>query len=126
MMDHTKAIISIDACYNLDVYVSASKKKCALRLISSNVYFLTIVPNLDSKLKYKIFRVMISSRGYVVIQARSANSVAGKNAFLVYSINGENIINKECDEFINAVTFDQLQYCLVHFYIQEIDYWRNK
>lgn len=113
-MNHTKAVVSIDACYGLDIYVSASKKECAIRLISSDMYFLTIAPDLDPKLRYEIFRVMISARGYIIIQAKSAHSVAGKNIFMVYSINGENIVNKECNEFINAAMLDQLQYSLVN------------
>eukprot|EP00826_Nyctotherus_ovalis_P064835 TRINITY_DN9518_c0_g1_i3.p1 TRINITY_DN9518_c0_g1~~TRINITY_DN9518_c0_g1_i3.p1 ORF type:complete len:120 (-),score=10.40 TRINITY_DN9518_c0_g1_i3:381-740(-) len=114
MMNHTKAVVSIDACYDLDVYVSASKKEYTIRLISSNIHFLTVVPDLDPKLRYEIFRVIISARGYIIIQAKSAHSVAGKNIFMVYSINGENIVNKECNEFVNATMLDKLQYSLVN------------
>ena len=114
MIDHHDPIISIYACYELDLYASATKHTCVLRVMSTNYYFRTIIPDLQSKLRYKIFRVVLSLRGYAIFQLRSAFSSYGKDALVIYSIHGERIVSKELDESINTFILDRFQYFIVN------------
>ena len=106
-------MVSINACYELDLYASITKQECVLRVMSTNKYFLKIIPQFKLKISYKLFRVMVSLRGYIILQARSSFISYGHDLFTVYSMNGEQLIVKELDELINAVVFDQYQYFIV-------------
>ncbi len=116
MTDHNDAVVSIDANYELDLYASASKFACVLRVMSTNRYFLTISPELSRKVKYRIFKILLSSRGYIVIQARSVFATYEKDMLVVYSINGEKIATRELEEFLNAMILDQTQYFVVFWH----------
>ena len=114
MTDHNDSIISVDSSYELDIYATASTTSCVLRIMSTNRYFLTIKPQLDFVVKYKIFKIMLSFRGYLIIQARTAFATLEKDLLMVYSINGELIAQKEVDESLNAIIFDHNQYFIVY------------
>ena len=91
MTDHYEPIISIDSSFDLDMYVTASNYSCILRVASTHKYFLTITPDLNpvsSNVKYRIYKVLISPRGYVIIQAKSLFKAYNKDMMLVYTING--------------------------------------
>ena len=111
--DHDSSIISIDANFDIDLYVSGSANSCIIRVISTNRYFKTISPNLFDVAEYSIFKVMISARGYIVIQERSTFSNYEHDKLIVYSINGEKIAERKLDEYINGLLFDQTQYFIV-------------
>ena len=113
MTDHYDAIISIDSSYELDLYVSASKSICVLRISSTKQYFLSITPDFNSKIKYNIFKVLLSGRGYLIVQARSALKIYKKDMILVYTINGEEVSRLILDELINSILFDMHQYFIV-------------
>lgn len=113
MTDHYDAIISIDSSYELDLYVSASKTFCVLRVSSTNQYFLTIAPSFASKPRYHIFKVLLSARGYLIVQARSSLSTHKKDAFVVYTVNGEEVARLGVEELVNSVLLDVHQYYIV-------------
>lgn len=115
MTDHYEAIVSIDSSFALDLYVSASRASCVLRIASTNRYFLTITPELSLKVKYGIFKVLLSARGYLIVQARSEFKTYDKDMLLVYSLNGEKIAQLELEEHLNAILFDPHQYFIVPY-----------
>ncbi len=115
MTDHSDTIVSLDANSEVDLYASASRAGCVLRVASDNCYFLTIVPEVvsKSKVKFSIFRVLLSARGYVVFHMRSDYKTYVHDMLVVYSINGEKIAQCELDETVNAVLIDPLHYFIV-------------
>ena len=113
MTDHNEQIISIDSNYELDLYASASKHSCILRIISTNRYFLEIIPELVFAIKYKIFKIVFSFRGYLIIQARTAYETLEKDMLIVYSINGEKVAQLEVEESLNSILFDPTNYFIV-------------
>jgi len=115
MTDHYGTILTIDSSYELDLYVSASRFSCVLRVASTNRYLLTIKPELSLKVKYGIFKVLLSARGYLIIQARSEFKTYEKDMILVYSINGEKVAELELEEHVNAILFDPHQYYIVNY-----------
>jgi len=112
-MDHNDDVISMNSSYELDLYVTATRVSYVLRVASTNEHFLTVHPNLSSNVKYSIFRVMLSARGYVVIQARSQFKAYGKDMLLTYTINGEEVCRVELEEVINDLLFDIHEYFIV-------------
>ncbi len=118
MTDHNDAIVSLDANSELDLYASASKTSCVLRVASNNRYFLTIQPELSLKVKYEVFRVLLSSRGYVIFHARSAFKTYERDMLIVYSINGEKVAQRELDEYVNAILLDPHGYFVVLLFMQ--------
>lgn len=126
MTDHNEQIVSVDSSYELDIYATSSCSSCVLRIMSTNRYFLTIKPQLDFVVKYKIYKIMLSLRGYLVIQARTAFTTLEKDLLIVYSINGELVAQKEVDETLNAILFDNSQYFIVFFSNHwPLDHWRD-
>lgn len=121
MASHAETVVSIDACHELDLYASATRRECVLRTMSTNCYFRTVFLSLPSKPDSKVFRVLLSSRGYVVVQARSGFTMYGRDTFVVYSVNGERVAMKELDELVNAVLFDQYKYFIVSVW-KRVDY----
>ena len=115
MTDHCDSIVSISSSYDMDLYTSGSNFSCVLRNISNNEYFLTITPELTLTVKYRIYRVILSQRGYVIIQARSLFKTFYKDMLLVYTINGELVIRKELEELINDIILDKYGYYIVNF-----------
>ena len=106
-------MLTIDANYGLDLYVSGSKCSCVLRVISTNCYFLTIAPKLGLKVNYRIYKVLLSVRGYLIIQCKSELKTYERDMLLVYGINGDLVALKELDEFLNDIFFDTHQYFIV-------------
>eukprot|EP00826_Nyctotherus_ovalis_P045150 TRINITY_DN4959_c0_g2_i1.p1 TRINITY_DN4959_c0_g2~~TRINITY_DN4959_c0_g2_i1.p1 ORF type:complete len:154 (+),score=34.16 TRINITY_DN4959_c0_g2_i1:25-462(+) len=102
-----------DSSYPLDLYVSASTNSCVLRVASTNQHFLKLVPQLDPHIEYKIFKVLLSVRGYLVVQARNKLALCKQDLLLVFSINGEEIARTQVNEFINAILLDPYQYFIV-------------
>ena len=115
MADHSNPIVSIDSNYALDLYVSASTTMCVLRVASTNQYFLKIIPQIDLKVEYKLFKVLLSARGYLVIQARSKFVPCRWDMILVISINGEEVSRIKLNECINDIVFDVYHYHIVTF-----------
>lgn len=72
-----------------------------------------MVPGLSLGVKYNIFKVVLSARGYLVVQARTAFSTYEEDMLIVYSINGEKVAEQKLDEFVNAMLFDPTEYYLV-------------
>jgi len=105
--------VSIDTNYECDLYVSASKNTCVLRTTSTNKYFKTITPEFPSKGKYKIFKVLLSPRGYLVIQGRNTIKYNEVDILQTYSINGEKIAEKCLEEYLNAILLDNLGYFII-------------
>lgn len=112
-MNHDDPIITIDSSYALDLCVSACKSTCVLRVASTNHHFLTITPKLALKVSYRIYKVLLSARGYLVVQSKSELRTYNKDMISVYSVNGDLVALKELDEFINDVFFDPHQYFIV-------------
>ena len=110
-------VISIDANYEMDLFVSASKTKCTLRVISTMSFFRTIKPKLTGS--YQIYKVLLSARGYIVLQLRSYIEQCNVDIIQCYSINGEFVAETKLDENVNAILFDKTQYFLV-IYIKKI------
>ena len=119
MADHSDPIVSISSSYELDLYASASQSSCVLRIISTCRYFLTINPELTTKVTYRIFKVLLSAKGYVIIQARCTYQTFEKDMLIVYSINGEKIAQRELDEFVNGILLDSLQYHIVKIFLND-------
>ena len=97
------------------MYVSASNFACVIRLMSTNKYLLTIKPELSFSVKYRIYRVMLSPRGYLIIQARSLFKTFNKDMLLIYTINGEEVAKLELDECVNDMVLDKHGYYLVYY-----------
>lgn len=104
-------IVSINANYEMDLFVSASRTKCILRVISTMYLFRAIKPKLTGN--YAIFKVLLSARGYLVIQLRSYGELNNIDIIQCYSINGELVAETKFEENINAILFDKTQYFLV-------------
>ena len=113
MTDHNEPVVSIDSSNNLDMYISASSVSCVLRISSNNKLIGKIIPDLSKSLNYFIYRVMLSSRGYIIIQARSAFKTYNKDMIVVYTINGEKVNSFEVDELINDMVLDRSEYFIV-------------
>ena len=128
MADHNDPVASLDANTELDLYASASRTCCVLRVASNDGYFLTIVPELAGKVRYSIFKVLLSARGYVIIHARSVYKTYERDMLMVYSVNGEKIVQKELDEFVNAILMDPHHYFIVRMGDGEVavDYRRKR
>ncbi len=104
-------MVSLAASYGLDLYASASSASLCLRVVSTNRYFRTISPELSSGgVRYGIFKIVVSSRGYVVVQART---LCDQDLLVVYSINGARIAAQRLDEFLNAMILDPTEYYVV-------------
>ncbi len=89
-----------------------------LRVGCTNRFFRKIVPGLvDCKVRFGIYRLLLSARGYVVIQARCPATAYDNDIFFVYSINGELIARKKVTQQINAIIFDSMQYHIVNIFI---------
>lgn len=113
MTDHDGPVVSIDSSHPLDLYVSASATTCALRVASTNRGFLHFAPQLDAHVDYRIFKVLLSARGYLVVQARNQLALCTLDLLLVLSLNGEEVARTQVNEFINAIVFDPYQYFIV-------------
>jgi len=95
------------------MFVTASDKKCSLRVLSTGKHHLKIKSTLDDK--YKIFSVLLSSRGYLVICSRAyikSERSYTKDVIEVFSINGEKIIQRATEGNLNALLFDETGYYL--------------
>jgi len=116
MTDHYDPIVSIDSNTETGLYASASNNSCVLRVSSNNKYFLTIKPEFPNNVKYRIYRVLISPRGYLIIQARSLFKGYDKDMVIVYTINGEEVCRRELDECVNDMLLDTYGYHIVNYY----------
>ncbi len=108
-------MVCLTSNYDLDLYASASASVCILRIMSTNAYFQTIKPVLREEHPYRIFKLLLSSRGYLVIQEKCLHHNCHKDMLLVYSINGERIHELCLYESINAMFFDSTHYFIVLF-----------
>jgi len=113
MNDFSETVISIDSNYELDLYAAACKTSVIIRVMSTNRYLLTIEPELNAKLRHKIYRVLLSARGYLLIHTRSEFSGYENDGLHVWSINGEFIGNIEFGEIVNDILLDQYGYNIV-------------
>ena len=116
-------MVSIASSFGLDLYVSASSDSICTRVSSTNRYFCAIVPELSRAMKYSIFKILMSARGYIVIQARTAFCACEPDMLVVYSINGAKIAEQKMDEFLNAMLMDPTEYFVVY---ERNQLWGNR
>jgi len=65
-------------------------------------------------LAYNIYKILLSNKGYVVIQLRGVFSVGNADIITIYSINGIQIAYQRLDEIINSMMLDPLtEYFLI-------------
>ena len=83
------------------MYASSSKSQISLRVLSTHRFFRTITVTLDEE--YEIFKILLSGRGYIVVQIRSA---CNRDILAVYSINGVKIVEKLMNELLNVIILE--------------------
>lgn len=103
----------MDVNHELDLFATASEKKCCLRALSTGKRHLSIKSTLDEQ--YGVFSILLSSKGYLVMCSRTKNMAEGSNGkdiIEVFSINGEKVVQRVIDGNLNALLFDETGYFL--------------
>jgi WD40 repeat protein len=107
--DHSRAIISIDTSYELDLIASASLDgTIVIRVMSTGKFVQLIQPTLHiADTQYVLNQVRFSWRGYVLAVARArAGKSKESDCLLVYSLNGELMRLREAGEVVNCIVMD--------------------
>lgn len=108
--DHSSAIVTMDASYELDLIITASiDGAISLRVISTGKFVKLLKPNFElSNKEYTIKQIRLSHRGYILILARDKTEL--NDYYLVYSINGEKIKVSQANDKISSVLLDESGY----------------